>query len=128
VGSVVLDASAALALLKGESGAEAVKRHIPGAVISAVNLAEVAGRLAAAGMKEGPIRAAVATLGLEIAPCEESRAIAIGLLYPATRQHGLSLGDRACLALAQERKLPAVTADRAWKSLAIDVEILLIRN
>lgn len=126
--SVVLDASAALALLKGEAGADVVKRHIPGAAISAVNLAEVAGRLAAAGMKEGQIRATLATLGLDVVPCEESRAIAVGLLYPSTRRQGLSLGDRACLALARERKLPALTADKAWKSFAIDIEIQLIRD
>jgi ribonuclease VapC len=124
----VLDASALLALIHGEDGAERVEPCIPGARLSAVNLAEVVGKLADAGMPEDEIRAALTGLGLRIVHFDEALAYATGLLRSATRSSGLSLGDRACLALAHATGLPALTADRAWSELALETPIEVIRE
>lgn len=124
---VVLDASAALAVVLREAGGDAVEPHCPGATISAVNLAEMVARLAERGMAETDVRSAISDLGLSVVPFDETRAIATGMLRPSTRARGLSLGDRACLALARERNVPALTADRRWSGLDIGVDIRLIR-
>ena len=123
----VLDASALLALLNAEKGADLVQGFLPQSIISAVNLAEVVTRLSAVGMLEDQIRDALAYLGLEIIPFDEDQAFQSGLLYISTQPFGLSLGDRACLALAQTTGATAVTSDRAWKDLDIKVDIKLIR-
>jgi PIN domain nuclease of toxin-antitoxin system len=115
VGSVVLDASALLVLLNREPGTEQVAEALPGAAISAINLAEVIGKLTEAGMPEENLREALEGLNLEVVPFDEADAYAVGSLRAPTRRAGLSLGDRACLALAASRDLPALTTDRAWK-------------
>ena len=123
----VLDASALLALLNAEPGAERVAACVPGGVISAVNLAEVVGKLAEAGMAVEDIRLALAGLALRIADLDEGLAYDVGLLRPSTRARGLSLGDRACLAQARKSGLPALTADRDWLPLDLGVEVEAIR-
>lgn len=125
--AAVLDASALLALLGRESGWEAVAATIPGAFVSAVNLAEVAGKLAEHGMPEGEVRQVLGGLGLAVVSFSEEAAVAAGLLRPRTRSVGLSLGDRACLALAHELKLPAYTTDQAWRELRLGVDVHLVR-
>jgi ribonuclease VapC len=125
----VLDASALLALLNEEEGAELVQECLPQAIISTVNLAEVVTRLAAIGMPEAEIRETLGILGLEVIPLDEEQAFQIGLIYPKTKSLGLSLGDRACLTLAGARGVPAVTADRAWGKLPdLGTSIKLVRN
>ena len=124
---VVLDASALLALLNAEKGAQVVQDLLPGAVISTVNLAEVVTRLSAAGMPDAKIRETLSLLGLEIAVFDEEQAFLAGLLAAHTHPFGLSLGDRACLALAEVTHAPAITADQAWVGLDVGVEIKLIR-
>ncbi len=123
----ILDASALLALLNAESGADLVQEALPLAIISAVNLAEVVTRLSAIGMPENEIRDTLALLGLEVAPFDEEQAFQTGLFYPKTQPFGLSLGDRACLALAHAKAATALTADRSWKDLNVGVRIQLIR-
>lgn len=123
----ILDASALLSLLNAEEGAEIVQGLLRDAVISAVNLAEIVTRLSAIGMPENEIRNALALLGLKVAPFGDEQAYQAGLLYPHVRHLGLSLGDRACLALAKATASTAVTADRAWKDLDLGIRILLIR-
>ena len=124
---VVLDASALLALLNDEDGAKEVEQVLAEAVISTVNLAEVVTRLALHGMPESDIRSVLGLLGLTSLPFDEEMAFQSGLLSPLTRAAGLSLGDRACLALAIERKAPALTADRAWQAIDVEVEVRSIR-
>ena len=125
----VLDASALLALLNGEEGAELVYGCLPEAIISTVNLAEVVTRLAAIGMPEDEIRETLGILGLVTVPLDEEQAYLIGLMVPRTKPLGLSLGDRACLALAGTRSATAVTADRAWAKLPDQgISIKLVRN
>jgi PIN domain nuclease of toxin-antitoxin system len=124
----VLDASALLALLNGEPGQEEVARALAErAVISAVNLAEVVGKLAEAGMPEEAIREALDGLELDVVAFDRGLAYRAGLLRPATRALGFSLGDRACLALAAHGERAALTADRTWEALAIGVPVRLIR-
>lgn len=123
----VLDASALLALLNAEEGAESVQQFLPDAVISTVNFAEVVSRLSAVGMPENEIREVLSILALEIVPFDEEQALHAGLLYPQTKALGLSLGDRACLALARIEGVPAITADQVWKKLEIGTRVKLIR-
>ena len=122
----VLDASAILALLQGERGSENVLQALPGAVVSSVNLSEVVAKLADHGMPTDEIRQAL-TLGLEIVPFTEDLAYAAGELRLLTRDRGLSLGDRACLALAKALSRPVLTADRAWARLDLGIEVRLTR-
>lgn len=125
--SVVLDASALLALLNQEPGTEVWSTVIAGSPISAVNLSEVVAKLADAGMPEAEIRDALEPLQLEVVDFDAEAAYRAGILRPPTRGFGLSLGDRACLALARQVNLPALTADEAWEELRIGVEIRALR-
>lgn len=124
---IVLDASALLAVFNDEAGAERVIERLAVATISAVNLAEVAAKLQERGMPDDRVRANIEALELTIEPFGESQAIEAGLLRAVTRSAGLSLGDRACLAFARQRGVPALTADRAWKKLDLGVLIELVR-
>ena len=124
----VLDASALLAILNQESGAEQWTDAVIDGVMSAVNLSEVIARLADAAMPEEDIRKVIEPLDLEIAPFDSSQAWTAGLLRSATKAAGLSLGDRACLALGRTMKLPVLTADQAWKSLRVGVQVKLLRS
>jgi PIN domain nuclease of toxin-antitoxin system len=119
----VWDASALLLVLNQEPGWEALAGEIEDAVISSVNLSEVIAKLAEAGMPEEAVRESLAALPLEILAFGEDDAFIAGMLRPATRSRGLSLGDRACLGLALSAGLPAVTADRTWRHLDLGIEI-----
>ena len=125
----VLDASALLCLLKSEQGAERVLSVLPRAVVSAVNLSEVYGKLADAGGSEDRIAQAIGGLHLRIEPFDDEQARRAGMLGPLTRSLGLSLGDRACLALAQHHGATALTTDRIWADLpdAISTSVEVIR-
>lgn len=124
--SAVLDASALLALLQDEPGSDRVLESLPGGLISSVNLSEVVAKLAELGIPEPEIRLAL-SLGLDVVPFDEALAYSAGTMRPATRSAGLSLGDRACLALARSRSLPALTTDRAWRDIDVGVEVKVIR-
>lgn len=119
----VVDASAALAHLLDETGGDAVRPHLAESLISAVNLTEVVTRLIRAGAD--PIRAHY--LGCEVVAHDVGLADRTGRLWPLTAHMGLSLADRACLALAQREGLPVLTGDRAWLQLDIGVDVRLIR-
>lgn len=125
----VLDASALLALFNEETGAGRVADLIDGggAAVNTVNLSEVVAKRTQTGTPEAIIRQAIDHLPIEIVPFTTELAYAAGLLRPATRRLGLSLGDRACLALAQHLSLPAVTADRMWAELSLGVPVEVIR-
>ncbi len=125
--SVVLDASAIIAFLLQEPGAAIVGEYLTDGIASAVNIAEVVTRLSDLDMGDVQIRRSMSVLGLEIRPFDLEAAYAVAVMRAKTRNKGLSLGDRACLALANQLGVPALTADRVWAELDIDVEIQLIR-
>lgn len=129
----VLDASAVLAYLNREAGAEVVADMVEaGASVSAVNFAEVLSTASDRGVPTERLIARLTEAGLlegaiSVEPFTAEDAGTVGELRPATRAAGLSLGDRACLALARRLEAPAATADAAWAELDVGVEILLIR-
>jgi PIN domain nuclease of toxin-antitoxin system len=125
--AIVLDASAILALLKREQGADRVKAVLDLAAICAVNVAEVQSKLVVGGLSRQAAEARIRFLGCTILPFDEEQAIEAGSLIAQTRSLGLSLGDRACLALAIERKATVYTTDKAWKSLNLGIKIEVIR-
>jgi PIN domain nuclease of toxin-antitoxin system len=127
VAEVVLDASAILALLRREPGFERVAEVVGEARVSAVNLAEVGSFLVKAGQPVAEMRATLESLRLAVVDFDEEQAIEAARLRPLTMGIGLSLGDRACLALAGLRRLPAVTADRSWGTLKLGVDVTVIR-
>ena len=124
---VVIDASALLALLNAEPGADVVAEALPQGVISAVNLSEGVAKLCDAGMPEKAIHQALQPLGIEIVPFDEEQAYQAGLLRISTQDLGISLGDRACLSLAKKLGIDALTAGRAWAELSIGTTIKVIR-
>lgn len=124
---IALDASAFLAFLFREAGHERLGGLIDNACLSAVNLSEVIGRFVRDGHDALTVLQHLTATTLEIVPFTADDAALAASLVPATRRLGLSLGDRACLALALARKIPAVTADRSWSHLQIGVEIRVVR-
>lgn len=125
----VLDASALLCLINDEPGSASVAAVLSSAVISAVNLAEVTSKLNELGADADAARALLAPLHLSVVPFDESAAHATGALRSLTRGQGLSLGDRACLALCASRGATALTTDKAWaQASGIDgVRIEMVR-
>lgn len=126
----VLDASALLAYLNGETGAQRVQQCIEQgqAIMSSVNLAEVLSKCADQGMSSADQTALCAALPLEISAFDTALALSSAALRSCSRAQGLSLGDRCCLALAQSRNATALTADQAWSRLGLtDIQIQQIR-
>lgn len=126
---IVLDSSALLAILHEEPGAEIFARQfdlLESAAMSAVNVAEAYGKLVGQGIGTGDAWEAVTAVP-EIVPFDAEQAKIAGGLVRKTRSLGLSLGDRACLALAIVLKAPVYTADRAWKDLKLGIAIQVIR-
>lgn len=96
-----------------------------GASISAVNLAEVYAKVVERGLSAEEIGVRLKSLGLKVIPFHEDDALQSAAIYPKARVLGLSLGDRACLALALRFRLPVLTADQVWTRMpAVDVELI----
>jgi ribonuclease VapC len=131
----VLDASALLALIQDEAGASDVEEAVAaGAAISSVNFAEVLTKLGETGTEPGTAATEIARAiagaraALRIEPFVSEDAIETARLRPHTRASGLSLADRACLALAARYEVPALTTDRSWSGLTeVGVAVQLIR-
>lgn len=124
----VLDASALLAIMLGEPGAEAVHAVLDRASIGAVNLSEVVAKLQERGVPDDVIDQSLADLDLPVLLFDQDQAMRAGKLRLATRRSaGLSLGERACLAAAQVLGSVAITTDTAWAKLSIGVQINVIR-
>ena len=126
-GGAVLDASALLAWLVQERGAEVVAAHLPRAVISAVNLSEVLYRGQSLGRNVATLPARLGHLGLRVEPFTAADAQIATEIFARDRRHVLSLADRCCLATAIRLDLPAVTDDRAWATLDLGVKVLAFR-
>ena len=125
--TAVVDASALLALLFDEPGAQAVAEVIAeGATASTVNLAEVATVLTSNHRDPNRVLEAVRAQ-VELAPFSAADALAVAALYPQVSGRGTPLGHRACWALAQRLDAPAVTAGHLWIGLSLDIAVQLIR-
>lgn len=125
--SVVFDSSAVLALIWLEPGHDVVEAHMNDATISAANIAEVYTKCADRGLDIDEVRDLISEMKLAVAPFDEGQAFRSGRLRLQTRQKGLSLGDRACLALAESLDAKVVTSDRVWQTLGLDIDIISIR-
>ena len=125
--AVVLDASALLAYLREEPGADLVDGLLVNARMASVNWAEVVQKSLSTGVNVDGMLEDVQTLGMRIEPFLPDDGERAGRLWPLTRRQGLSLGDRACLSLGLRLGLTVVTCDRAWAQLPIELEIKLLR-
>jgi len=124
---IALDASALLAFLFRETGHEEVASHIDDCCLSTVNLSEVIGRFARDGHDAQVALQKITATNIEIVPFSASHAALTAAFLPQTRALGLPLTDRACLALALSRNIPALTADQVWQQTDVGVEVILIR-
>ena len=127
--ATVLDASALLAMLRGEAGAKKVEGTLTEASMSVVNMAEVASHFHKLGMPDEDVAAMLRPLPITLVPADADLAWEVGRLRSLTVEAGLSLGDRFCLALAKRENMPAMTADRRWKEVAdaAGAKVMLIR-
>jgi PIN domain nuclease of toxin-antitoxin system len=124
----VLDASALIAFLRCEPGGELVGPVLADAAISTVNLSEVLTKAADSPEGIGPVEAALRDLPLRVVLFDEYHATLAAQLRPATRAFGLSLGDRACLALGAAEGLPVLTTETEWKKANLAIDIRPIRE
>ncbi len=124
---IVFDASAILAILKEETGSKTIEKYLDKGVMSAVNFSEVIAQLIKHGMPEKMALSTVNSLGLTVIPFDSQNAYDAAVLIKNTSKTGLSMGDRACLALAQSLKKPAITADKAWGKLDVQINIKIFR-
>lgn len=124
---VVLDASALLALIRQEPGHERVASALGDAAMSTVNVSEVLAKIARDGDDPAAWAGWMNRLDLRWVSFDREQALLTAMLVRPARSLGLSLGDRACLALARQLRCPALTADRAWLKLDAGVVIELIR-
>ena len=123
----VIDSSALLAVIQNEPGAEKAIELLDGALLSAVNHAEVMTKLIEKGVPRELARSTVLSIGIQVIGFDVDLADRTGELRVETRHLGLSLADRACLALAERERAVALTADRNWAALDIGIDIRLIR-
>jgi len=128
VTNVVLDASAVIAILRSEPGADTVRASLAGAVISAVNYSEVLKK----SIERGAVRAVAdgyfRTLSVVVIPFDEALAGLSADLYPQTKEYGLSMADRACLALGIQRNCKVLTSERRMALPSLPIKVKLIRH
>lgn len=126
--NAVFDSSAVLAIICGEPDTDSIIDACSSALLSATNLAEVYSKSADVGITIEEMQWAIRSLQLTIVSCDEEHAELTGVFREPTRRFGLSLGDRACLALGKLRGLPVVTADQNWREVNVGVDVLVFRN
>jgi len=123
----VLDSSAVLAVFNDEAGGHRVIEWLEGGLLSSVNYAEVMTKLVEKGLSIDQARQSVADVGIEVIGYDIDLADRTGELRTATKRFGLSLADRACLALAERENALVLTADRQWSSLDLGIDVRVIR-
>lgn len=124
---IALDASALLAFLFRETGHEQVALLMGESCLSTVNLSEVIGRFVRDGYDAQLVLKQISATSIEIVPFSANQAAIAASLQPYTRSQGLSLADRACLSLALQRNIAAVTADRIWQEIQVGIQVIAIR-
>ena len=124
---VILDASALLALIQEEKGAEIVRPLLKFSVMSTINVAETLTTLQRTDIAPAESLVLVSDIISEVIPFDLDLARVTAELQPLVKISGLSLADRACIALGIQMKSPVYTADKAWAKLKLDCEIILIR-
>lgn len=127
----VLDASALLALIQVESGADRITQalELGECVISSVNLSEALAKLISVGMPPGQAEAVVMGIPAQVVPCDEETGLRAGRLATLGKPLGLSLGDRICLATAQVHGGTVLTTEQAWRKVRLEhVVIEVVRN
>jgi ribonuclease VapC len=127
VAKAVLDASALLAFLRNEPGAQEVAAVLTISCISAVNLAEAISKIVEYGKPLDDVAYQIERLHIPVIPFDAEQSRIVASLWKATRAAGLSLGDRACLALGLKMGLAVLTAERTWAKLKLGVDVGLIR-
>lgn len=120
---VVLDATAILAVLFNEPGSDAILPLLQHAAVSTVNLAEVHAQLLRRGVNADLAWKSLQQLGVEVCLFDAGQARLAGELATTSRGTPLSLGDRACLALALQRKATVYTTNAAWRKLGLEIEV-----
>ncbi|MYC68885.1 MAG: type II toxin-antitoxin system VapC family toxin [Acidobacteriia bacterium] len=125
----VLDASALLAVLYREPGSVMVEPYFAQVVVSSVNFSEVAAILCDRGIDSQEVLEILSGLSLEVRGFDTEQALMAGARREVTRPLGLSLGDRACLALGIAEGAPILTTDRAWADVPIETaaEVVIVR-
>ena len=123
----VLDASALLAFLRNEPGAETVAAVLTRSCISAVNLAETISKMVEYGKPLDDVGYQIERLRIAVIPFDAEQAKLVASLWKVTRVAGLSLGDRACLSLGLKKGLPVLTTERAWAKVNVGVDVGVIR-
>lgn len=126
--SSVLDASAVLAVLRNEPGADRVRDQLHGALVSSVNLSEVYYKAWDNGAAREAVRWAIDNLPIQSIPFDAEQAVVAASIRAQTLIKGISFADRACLALGLTKGLPVVTSDDRWSALEIGVEVRLFRK
>lgn len=124
---MVLDASAILAYVHNETGSEVVGSAIDGGLVSTVNWSEVLQKAIQLDIDTIGMRDDFASIGLQFVAFDIAQAEIAGAIWSQTRHYGLSLADRACLALAMHQQVAVLTTDRAWDHLDLDVDIQMLR-
>jgi ribonuclease VapC len=127
VAEAVLDASALLAFLRKEPGADKVAAVLSGACMSAVNLEETLSKMIQYGKPLDAVSYQIERLRIPVVPYDAEQAKMAASMWQSTRVAGLSLGDRACLSLALKFAVPALTTDKDWSKIDVGVRVERIR-
>ncbi|WP_018938974.1 MULTISPECIES: PIN domain-containing protein [unclassified Thioalkalivibrio] len=125
--TTVLDASAVLAFLHDEPGGDHVAPALDGGRVSTVNWSEVMQKSLQRNVNIQEMQQEFSDVGLLFEPFTAEQAALAAQLWEPSRQHGLSMADRACIALAMDKALPVLTADRAWGQLDLGIAIQVLR-
>ena len=125
---IIFDASAVIALFAKEKGFEVIKRHLKNAIISSVNISEVYKYcIDKQNLTADECKNIMGISGIKIIDFDEKQALIAADIYPKNKEYGLSLGDRACIALAIEKKYPILTCDKIWEKINLDVKFIMVR-
>ena len=123
----IIDASAVLVFLNQETGYREISKYMKNSAINSVNLSEVIGKLDDYGVLDRDIEKIIYNLGLEVVDFDFALAFQAGILKKKTKERGLSIGDRACIATGIIKKLPVITSDKIWIEIDLPVKIILCR-